>query len=52
MKIDRLLHVNIRCSSSDLPQLEKFYEGALGMKSGYAPISAAPARGSTMTMNR
>ena len=37
MKIDRLLHVNIRCSSSDLPQLEKFYEGALGMKSGYRP---------------
>ena len=37
MKIDRLLHVNIRCSSSDLSQLEKFYEGALGMKSGYRP---------------
>ena len=35
MKIDRLLHVNIRCSPSDLSQLEKFYENALGMKSGY-----------------
>ena len=37
MKIDRLLHVNIRCSPSDLHRLEKFYESALGMKSGYRP---------------
>ena len=28
MKIDRLLHVNIRCSPTDLPKLEKFYESA------------------------
>jgi len=37
MKIDRLLHVNIRCSPADLPRLEKFYEDALSMKSGYRP---------------
>ena len=37
MKIDRLLHVNIRCSPADLPRLEKFYQNALGMKSGYRP---------------
>ena len=37
MKIERLLHVNIRCSPSDLRRLEKFYESALGMKSGYRP---------------
>src|SRR5262245_33716958 len=37
MKIDGLLHVNIRCSPNDLPVLEKFYEDALGMKSGYRP---------------
>jgi catechol 2,3-dioxygenase-like lactoylglutathione lyase family enzyme len=42
MKIDRLLHVNIRCSPSDLPALETFYESALGMKSGYRPDFERP----------
>jgi catechol 2,3-dioxygenase-like lactoylglutathione lyase family enzyme len=31
MRIDGLLHVNIRCSANDLPAIEKFYEEALGM---------------------
>src|SRR4051812_27676444 len=42
MKIDRLLHVNLRCSPGDLPQLEKFYENALGMKSGKRPDFGRP----------
>ena len=42
MKIDRLLHVNIRCSPVDLPKLEKFYEDALGMTSGYRPDFGRP----------
>src|SRR5262245_4208919 len=42
MRIDRLLHVNIRCSPADLPKLEKFYENALGMKSGYRPDFGRP----------
>jgi catechol 2,3-dioxygenase-like lactoylglutathione lyase family enzyme len=42
VKIDRLLHVNIRCSPVDLPKLEKFYEDALGMTSGYRPDFGRP----------
>jgi catechol 2,3-dioxygenase-like lactoylglutathione lyase family enzyme len=42
MKIDRLLHVNIRCSPADLSILENFYENALGMKSGYRPDFGRP----------
>ena len=42
MKIDRLLHVNIRCTADDLPRLEKFYDDALGMKSGYRPDFGRP----------
>ncbi len=37
MKIDRLLHFNIRCSAADLAKLEEFYGNALGMKSGDRP---------------
>jgi hypothetical protein len=42
MKIDRLLHVNIRCSPSDLAKLESFYEEALDMKSGPRPDFGRP----------
>ena len=36
MKIDGLLHVNIRCHESDLPAIERFYR-ALGIEPGYRP---------------
>jgi catechol 2,3-dioxygenase-like lactoylglutathione lyase family enzyme len=42
MKIEGLLHVNIRCTRDDLPKLEKFYEDALGMKAGYRPDFGRP----------
>jgi catechol 2,3-dioxygenase-like lactoylglutathione lyase family enzyme len=31
------LHLNIRCSESDLPAIEKFYGDVLGLKAGYRP---------------
>ena len=31
------LHLNIRCSMSDLPAIEKFYGDVLGLKTGYRP---------------
>src|SRR5262249_47296505 len=42
MKIERLLHVNIRCTPDDLAKLEKFYENALGMESGARPDFGRP----------
>jgi len=42
MKIDGLLHVNIRCTANDLPNLEKFYDEVLGMKSGFRPNFGRP----------
>ena len=37
MKFEGFLHLNIRCSESDLPAIEKFYEEVLGLKKGYRP---------------
>ena len=31
------LHLNIRCSESDLPAIEKFYGDVLSLKKGYRP---------------
>jgi len=42
MKIDGLLHVNLRCTVDDLPKLERFYEAALDMKSGARPNFGRP----------
>ena len=42
MKIDGLLHVNIRCTPDDLPTIEQFYQNALGMKSGPRPDFGRP----------
>ena len=30
-------HINIGCRRSDLPKIETFYEGLLGLKVGYRP---------------
>lgn len=37
MKFEGFLHMNIRCSKSDLPAIEKFYGDVLGLKKGYRP---------------
>ncbi len=37
MKLHGFNHVNIGCSPSDLPAIEKFYGEALGLKSGFRP---------------
>jgi catechol 2,3-dioxygenase-like lactoylglutathione lyase family enzyme len=37
MKVHGFQHVNIRCSESDLPAIEKFYGDVLGLKKGYRP---------------
>lgn len=37
MKINGIHHLNIRCSVSDLPAIEKFYDELLGFKKGYRP---------------
>jgi catechol 2,3-dioxygenase-like lactoylglutathione lyase family enzyme len=37
MKFGGFLHLNIRCSKSDLPAIEKFYGEVLGLKKGYRP---------------
>ena len=37
MKFEGFLHVNIRCSESDLPAIEKFYGEVLGLRKGYRP---------------
>ncbi len=37
MKFQGFLHLNIRCSKSDLPAIEKFYGDVLGLKTGYRP---------------
>ena len=37
MKFEGFLHLNIRCSMSDLPAIEKFYGDVLGLKTGYRP---------------
>ena len=37
MKFHGFLHLNIRCSKSDLPAIEKFYGEVLGLKTGYRP---------------
>jgi catechol 2,3-dioxygenase-like lactoylglutathione lyase family enzyme len=42
MNIEGLLHVNLRCCAGDLAGLEKFYEQALGMKSGERPNFGRP----------
>ncbi|OGA48410.1 MAG: hypothetical protein A3F74_26580 [Betaproteobacteria bacterium RIFCSPLOWO2_12_FULL_62_58] len=37
MKFGGFLHLNIRCSESDLPAIERFYGDVLGLKKGYRP---------------
>jgi extradiol dioxygenase family protein len=37
MKFERFLHLNIRCSPEDIPEIEKFYGDVLGLKTGYRP---------------
>ena len=37
MKLEGLLHLNIRCAKSDLPRIEKFYADVVGLKKGYRP---------------
>jgi hypothetical protein len=37
MKLQGLLHMNIRCSKADLPKIEKFYGEVVGLKKGYRP---------------
>jgi catechol 2,3-dioxygenase-like lactoylglutathione lyase family enzyme len=42
MKFEGFLHLNIRCSESDLPAIEKFYGELLGLKKGYRPTFQNP----------
>ncbi|MBI4194659.1 MAG: glyoxalase [Betaproteobacteria bacterium] len=37
MKFAGFLHLNVRCSKSDIPAIEKFYGDVLGLKKGYRP---------------
>ena len=37
MTFEGLLHLNIRCTKSDLPKIEKFYAEVAGLKAGYRP---------------
>jgi catechol 2,3-dioxygenase-like lactoylglutathione lyase family enzyme len=37
MTFQGFLHLNIRCSESDLPAIEKFYGNVLGLRVGYRP---------------
>jgi len=37
MKFEGFLHLNIRCSKSDLPAIERFYGDVLGLKKGFRP---------------
>ena len=41
MKFRGFLHLNIRCSKSDLPAIEKFYGDVLGLKKGDRPTFLA-----------
>ena len=37
MKFEGFLHLNIRCSPEDIPAIERFYGGVLGLKTGDRP---------------
>lgn len=37
MKFEGFLHLNIRCSQSDLPAIERFYGDVMGLKKGFRP---------------
>lgn len=37
MKLEGLLHLNIRCSKADLPRIEAFYGEVVGLRKGYRP---------------
>jgi extradiol dioxygenase family protein len=37
MKFEGFLHLNIRCSMTDLPAIERFYGDVLGLKKGFRP---------------
>jgi catechol 2,3-dioxygenase-like lactoylglutathione lyase family enzyme len=37
MKVKGLHHLNIRCTESDLPAIEKFYGDVMGLKKGARP---------------
>jgi len=42
MKFEGFLHFNIRCSESDLSEIERFYGEVIGLKKGYRPDFGAP----------
>ena len=42
MKLEGLLHLNIRCPEADLPKIEKFYSEIVGLKKGYRPDFGSP----------
>ena len=37
MQINRIQHINIRCSAGDLPVLERFYSDVVGLNRGNRP---------------
>ncbi len=37
MQFKGFLHLNIRCSTNDLPAMERFYGDVLGLKKGFRP---------------
>lgn len=37
MTIEFIQHVNIRCAPSELPDIERFYTEAVGLKRGHRP---------------
>jgi extradiol dioxygenase family protein len=37
MQINRIQHINIRCSAGDLPTLERFYSDVVGLNRGNRP---------------
>ena len=37
MRINRIQHINIRCSAGDLPVLERFYSDVVGLQRGKRP---------------
>ncbi len=42
MKFEGFLHINIRCAVEDLPAIEQFYSGVLGLRSGFRPNFSFP----------
>ncbi len=42
MKLEGILHLNIRCPVADLPKIEKFYDEVVGLKKGHRPDFGSP----------